>query len=132
MPVPIRPGIRPETLAKAGVAYTDTPEPGSILIPYFDIEAERLRFWRVRLAKERPDGQKYSQAPGSEPHIYFPPEVLKPADDFVLTEGEFKFLTEPVGAGLPGRRAPWPALLPEPMGQEGKPIRAAPQRSGLR
>ena len=114
MPVPIRPGIRPETLAKAGVAYTDTPEPGSLLIPYFDIEAERLRFWRVRLAKERPDGQKYSQAPGSEPHIYFPPEALKPADDFVLTEGEFKFLSlweqGYQGVALPGLhcyRNPW-------------------------
>lgn len=106
MSVPTRPGIRPETLDKAGVVYTDTPEPGSILIPYFDIEATPLPFWRVRLAKERPDGQKYSQAPGSEPHIYFPPEALKPAADFILTEGEFKFLSlweqGYQGVGLPG------------------------------
>ena len=114
MPVPTRPGICPDTLAKAGVVYTDEPEPGSILIPYWDIKGELLPFWRVRLAKERPDGQKYSQDPGSEPHIYFPPEVLKPADDFVLTEGEFKFLSlweqGYQGVALPGLncyRNPW-------------------------
>ena len=70
MSLPTRPGIRPETLAKAGVVYTDTPEPGSILIPYFDIEAKRLPFWRVRLAKERPDGQKFPGSRQRAPHLF--------------------------------------------------------------
>ena len=89
MSVPTRPGIRPETLAKAGVIYTDTPEPGSILIPYFDIRGERTSHHRVRLPDWSPTGHKYWQPPDSGYIAWLPPEPLKPSGDLYGVEGEF-------------------------------------------
>jgi hypothetical protein len=86
-------------LIKAGVVFTDEPEPGSILIPYFDAGGERLlEHYRVRLAKERADGSKYWQPPNPDPtetaYIgYFAPEPLQPGLDLYVVEGEFKALS---------------------------------------
>jgi P4 family phage/plasmid primase-like protien len=52
-------------------------------------------FRRSRLAREKPDGQKYFQACGSGTRAYIPPQFhsLPPGDDLVITEGEFKALS---------------------------------------
>lgn len=91
----------------AGQAPKDLPfsEPG-ILIPYFDINGKRTKFWRYRylkqpevhgfaaLVKRKP--LKYVQAKGTLNELYLPPlidwtEVANdPLQPIIITEGEFK------------------------------------------
>ena len=48
---PTRPGISAETLRAAGIRFGDTPEPGSIEIPYHDLQGNPTGFcrWRLRV-----------------------------------------------------------------------------------
>ena len=91
-PVIVRPGISLDTLAMAGVRLSDFPEPGSIEIPYFDVDGQPTGFSRWRLRSARPNGQKYYQKSNSGVHVYFPPGGIKENPEMVLTEGEFKAL----------------------------------------
>jgi len=103
-----RPGIAPETLAACGINLVNSPEPGSIEIPYYDIEGRATGFKRWRLPKERPNGQKYHQLPNSGVHVYFPPFGSPHCTlvDLVITEGEFKSISlreaGVLSIGLPG------------------------------
>ena len=107
---PNRPGISKNTLQAAGVKFSDFPQPGSIEIPYYDINGDQTCFSRYRLPKPLADGQKYHQQPGTGVHVYFPANgVRKPESEntvgidpqaLILQEGEFKCLALH-DAGLP-------------------------------
>ena len=92
-PVIVRPGISLDTLATAGVKLSDFPEPGSIEIPYFNIDGQPTGFSRWRLRTIRPNGQKYHQKPKSGVHVYFPPGGIEKSPQLVIIEGEFKALS---------------------------------------
>lgn len=97
-PTPVRPGISEATLKAAGVRYCDIPEKGSIEIPYFDLSGQPIGFSRYRLPVQRPNGQKYYQAPGTGVHPYFAPLRFSaqgpfPPKSLGLVEGEFKDLS---------------------------------------
>ena len=62
---PQRPGISETTLAAAEIRFSDFPEPGSIVIPYWTADAELTPFNRWRLPTTRANGQKYHQLEGS-------------------------------------------------------------------
>jgi len=74
MSIPIRQGIRPETLANAGVVYTGSPEPGSILIPYFDIgesaSPSGVSVWRKSAQTDR----NIPRLPAASPTFIFRPK----------------------------------------------------------
>jgi hypothetical protein len=89
----VRPGICSDTLALAGVRFSDFPEPGSIEIPYFDVNGKAIGFSRWRLPTIRPNGQKYHQKPKSGFHVYFPPCGINESPQLVIVEGEFKALS---------------------------------------
>ncbi len=93
--LPKRPGISEPTLQAAGVRFVDTPEAGSIEIPYLSIDGKPTGFKRWRLPKTRSNGQKYDQEVGSGICAYIPPgfSALPPGGDLVLVEGEFKCLS---------------------------------------
>jgi hypothetical protein len=84
------------------VKFSDFPQPGSIEIPYYDIDGYQTGFSRYRLPKPLADGQKYHKQPGTGVHVYFPPNGIrkpKPENIFgidpqalILEEGEFKCL----------------------------------------
>lgn len=99
--LPARPGITAETLRAAGIRFGDTPEPGSIEIPYHDLHSNPTGFCRWRLPRERPNGQKYHQEPDTGTRAYVPPQFHSsaPGDDLVIVEGEFKALAL-IDAGL--------------------------------
>src|ERR1700736_4570758 len=101
-----RPGISPEFLERVRVRVVDVPEPDSLFIPYFDAYGNEIDFHRIRLARVRADGQKYAQATGTEPRVYFPCSPLGPSSILFFTEGEFKELAlQEAGytaIGLPG------------------------------
>jgi hypothetical protein len=88
----VRPGISPDTLTRAGVKLSDSPEPGSIEIPYFDVVGQPIEFSRWRLRTIRPNGQKYHQMQNSGVHVYFPPGGINKSPQLVIVEGEFKAL----------------------------------------
>jgi hypothetical protein len=100
---PIRPGIRADTLVKAGIAYDDYPHPDSIKIPYFsitgdprlytDANGQQRQFTRWRLPKRYETPQKkYHQRKGSPLFAYHLNEAIGNSDILALLEGEFKFL----------------------------------------
>lgn len=93
--IPYRPGIRAETLRAAGVHFTDTPEPGSVEIPCFDIHGNSTGFCHWRLPRELANGQRYHQEKGTGTRAYIPPQfhLLAPGGDLVIVEGEFKALS---------------------------------------
>ena len=53
---PERPGVSAETLLVADIRLSDSPEPGSIEIPYHDLQGHPTGFFRWRLPHERADG----------------------------------------------------------------------------
>jgi Domain of unknown function (DUF3854) len=101
--VPIRPGISASTLEAACIRFCEHPEPGSIEIPYRDLNGHPMDFTRYRLPSTRANGQKYDQKAGSGVHAYFMPGGLAnlplqnafglPPRSVVLAEGEFKSLS---------------------------------------
>ncbi len=93
--IPLRPGISEATLEAAGIRFSGFPEPGTIEIPYHDMEGKPTGFCRYRLPKERADGQKYHQAPGSGTRAYIPPQLVTmgKGGHLVIVEGEFKALS---------------------------------------
>lgn len=96
----------------------DTPfqEP-SILIPYFDIDGKKSKFWRLRYlrqpelkgfakqAKKKP--LKYVQPSNTLNELYLPPILnwKEVADDqlapIIITEGEFKAASSVINTGYP-------------------------------
>jgi len=92
--VPARPGIGAETLCVAGIRLSDTPEQGSIEIPYHDLHGKPTGFCRWRLPRERASGQKYHQESDTGTRAYIPPQFhrFEPGGDLVIVEGEFKTL----------------------------------------
>jgi hypothetical protein len=100
-----RPGISDEFLRAAGVEELQEPEP-QLRIPYYDYRGVLTGHWRSRLLEVRATGQKYTQAPNSGVHVYFPHLPLEPCSRFFITEGEFKTLAlREAGyqsCGLPG------------------------------
>ena len=93
--VPTRPGISSNTLLAAGIRFSDTPEPGSIEIPYHDLQGKPTGFCRWRLPRERSDGQKYHQDRDTGTRAYIPPQFREfaPGGDLVIGEGELKALS---------------------------------------
>ncbi len=92
--LPTRPGISVETLLAANIRLSATPEPGSIEIPYHDLQGNPTGFSRWRLPRERATGQKYHQEPDTGTRAYVPPQFhsFAPGGDLVFVEGEFKAL----------------------------------------
>ena len=101
-----RPGISPETLARAGVRRLAAVEAKAVcglaeaglIIPYFDLDGSPIvdggrAYGRLRLASPA-GGKKYHQAFGTGVHAYLPPGLAAngPGGDLVLIEGEFKAL----------------------------------------
>jgi hypothetical protein len=93
--LPTRPGIRAETLRAANIRISDKPEPGSIEIPYHDMNGNLTGFLRWRLPRERANGQKYHQEVDTGTRAYIPPQFtsFRPGGDMVIVEGEFKALS---------------------------------------
>ncbi len=100
----IRPGIRPETLQKVGVAYDDYPQPDSIRIPYYTItgtpvlyhddKGKEQHFCRWRLdAKHETPTKKYHQRAGTTLFAYHPPVPIAATPSLSLIEGEFKYIS---------------------------------------
>jgi hypothetical protein len=91
---PARAGVSTETLRAAGICFSDTPEPGSIVIPYHDLHGKPTGFCRWRLPRERASGQKYHQEEKTGTRAYVPPQFhsLRQGGNLVIVEGEFKAL----------------------------------------
>jgi P4 family phage/plasmid primase-like protien len=93
--LPQRPGISTATLGAAGIRLSDTPEPGSLEIPYHDLHGNPSGFSRWRLPSERSNGQKYHQGADTGTRAYVPPQFHSFASggDMGIVEGEFKALS---------------------------------------
>jgi len=70
---PTRPGIGAETLRAAGIRFCDTPEPGSIEIPYHDLHGNPTGFCRWRLPRERPTDRNFQES-DTGTRAYVPPQ----------------------------------------------------------
>jgi len=120
-------GIPPDVASAAGIRFIPSdecarilgrdprkkPTPDGIWIPYFDIDGKPIidngqPYGRIRFQGngiEVTDGkyQRYTQPPGTSPHVYIPPgftEALKHFPAHVETEGELKALSA-TAAGIP-------------------------------
>jgi len=88
-------GVRKATSTEyASTGYTGGRTPDGYVIPYYDLEGERLPYYRIKLL-EPTAGPKYRAMRDRPNHIYFP-KGLRPLmrmrrhDYMIITEGEKK------------------------------------------
>ena len=97
--------LTPMSGAETGALSPNLHKVAALKIPYFDLDGDETKFWRVRYLEDLPGfagaatkPQRYAQAPGSTNEVYLPPLLNKAwrqiakdvAERIIITEGELK------------------------------------------